>query len=77
MAETISLFPSGAHFPMNLTDFYNQVSRLADTDKTKINVADTKRVLSIAFAELEKMDASEMADTIAKGLAQAKKKRGK
>jgi hypothetical protein len=62
---------------MNLTDFYNQVSRLADTDKTKINVADTKRVLSIAFAELEKMDASEMADTIAKGLAQAKKKRGK
>jgi hypothetical protein len=73
----ISLFPSGAHFTMNLTDFYNQVSRLADTDKTKINVADTKRVLSIAFAELEKMDASELADTLSKGISQAKKKRGK
>jgi hypothetical protein len=62
---------------MNLTDFYNQVSRLADTDKTKINVADSKRVLSIAFAELEKMDASELADTLSKGISQAKKKRGK
>lgn len=59
---------------MKLTDFYNEVSGLVDTDKTKINVAETKRVLAIAFGVLERMDAAEMADTISKGLAQAKKK---
>ncbi|MCA9071023.1 MAG: hypothetical protein KDA84_18980 [Planctomycetaceae bacterium] len=62
---------------MKLTDFYNQVAGLVDTDTTKINVAETKRVLAIAFSLLEQMDATEMADTIAKGLAQAKKKRTK
>ena len=61
---------------MKLNDFYNHVAALVDTDTTKINVAETKRVLSVAFAELEKLDAAELADTIAKGLAQAKKKRG-
>ncbi len=59
---------------MKLTDYYNEVSRLVDTDKTKINVAETKRVLSVSFEVLNKLDAAEMADTIAKGLAQAKKK---
>ncbi len=59
---------------MKLTDYYNEVSRLVDTDKTKINVAETKRVLSVAFEVLNKLDAADMADTIAKGLAQAKKK---
>ena len=62
---------------MKLNDFYNEVARLADTDKTKINVSETKRVLSVAFDLLHKMDAAEMTDTIAKGLAQAKKKSGK
>lgn len=62
---------------MKLTDFYNQVAGLVDTDTTKINVAETKRVLAIAFGVLEQMDAAEMADTIAKGLAQAKKKMAK
>jgi hypothetical protein len=62
---------------MKITDFYNEVSRRVDTATTKINVAETKRVLSEAFIVLEKMDAAELADTIAKGLAQAKKKRGK
>ncbi len=62
---------------MKLTDFYNQVAGLADTDTLKIGVADTKRVLAVAFQVLEEMDATEMADTIAKGLAQAKKKRTK
>ncbi len=60
---------------MKLSDYYNEVSRLVDTSKTKINVAETKRVLSVAFEVLNKLDAADMADTIAKGLAQAKKKK--
>ncbi len=59
---------------MKLTDFYNEVSRVSDTAKTGINVADTKRVLAVAFSVLAKMDAAECADTVAKGLATAKKK---
>jgi len=62
---------------MKLTDFYNEVSRLVDTDKTKINAAETKRVLSVGFDLLSQMDAAEMADTISKGLTSAKKKRSK
>lgn len=62
---------------MKLTDFYNEVSRRTDTAKTKINVAETKRVLSEAFAVMAKMDAAELADTLAKGLATAKKKSAK
>ncbi len=59
---------------MKLPDFYNEVSRHTDTGKTQINVAETKRVLSVAFQVLCKMDSAEAADTIAKGLAVAKKK---
>ncbi len=59
---------------MKITDFYNEVSRRADTEKTKIGAAETKRVLSEAFQVLAKMDAAELADTLAKGLAVAKKK---
>ncbi|TWT29534.1 hypothetical protein [Blastopirellula retiformator] len=62
---------------MKLTDFYNEVSRHTDTAKTAITVADTKRVLSEAFIVLAKMDAAEFADTVSKGVAQAKKKLGK
>ncbi len=62
---------------MKLSDFYNAVSRRVDTSKTQISVAETKRVLSEAFLELSKMDAADMADTISKGLAMAKKKAGK
>ncbi len=60
---------------MKLTDFYNEVTRKTDTSKTQINAAETKRVLSVAFDMLSKMDAAEMSDTIAKGLAVDKKKR--
>ncbi len=60
---------------MTVTEFYNEVARLADTDRTKINVADTKRVLAVGFSVLCKLDAAECADVIAKGLAQAKKKK--
>lgn len=62
---------------MKLTDFYNEVSRRADTDKTAITVADTKRVLSEAFLVLAEMDSSEFADTVSKGVTQAKKKLAK
>lgn len=62
---------------MKLNDFYNEVSRRADTAKTQISVADTKRVLSEAFLVLAKMDAADFADTVSKGVAQAKKKSGK
>ena len=61
---------------MKLTDFYNEVAGRVDTDKTQINVAETKRVLSEAFLVLAAMDAAEMADTISKGLTNAKKKMG-
>jgi len=59
---------------MKLTDFYNNVARSADTDKTAISVADTKRVLSEAFLHLAKLDAADCADTLAKGLVAAQKK---
>ncbi len=59
---------------MKLTDFYNEVSRHVDTGKTQINVAETKRVLATAFELLSKMSADEMADTVSKGLTQAKKR---
>ncbi len=42
---------------MNLNDFYNHVSRLTDTAGSQINVAETKRVLAVAFQELSQMPA--------------------
>lgn len=62
---------------MKLTDFYNEVSRRVDTDKTAISVAETKRVLSEAFLVLAGLDAAESADTISRGLTTAKKKLSK
>ena len=62
---------------MKLTDFYNEVSRRVDTDKTQISVAETKRVLSEAFLVLAAMDAADSVDTVSKGLNQAKKKMAK
>jgi hypothetical protein len=62
---------------MKVTDFYNEVSRRVDTEKTKINVAECKRVLAEAFAVLATMDAAEVLDTVSKGVAGAKKKSGK
>ncbi|MFI4874303.1 MAG: hypothetical protein ACIALR_03165 [Blastopirellula sp. JB062] len=62
---------------MKLTDFYNEVSRRVDTDKTAITAAETKRVLSEAFMLLAGMNAAEAADTIAKGLTTAQKKLAK
>lgn len=62
---------------MKLSDFYNEVANRADTEKTSITVAETKRVLSEAFLVLAAMDAAEFADTISKGVSQAKKKAAK
>ena len=59
---------------MKLSDLYNAVSRRTDTHKTAINVSETKRVLSEAFLVLAELSASEMAETLSKGLAQASKK---
>ena len=59
---------------MTLKEFYDEVSRSSDTAKTKINVADTDRVLSEAFKVLARMNAASCADVIAKGLLKAQKK---
>ncbi|HMP18268.1 MAG TPA: hypothetical protein PKD72_14685 [Gemmatales bacterium] len=59
---------------MKLSEFYDAVSRKADTGKTKINVAETKRVLSEAFKILAKLDNASMLEVIARGLANAAKK---
>ena len=60
---------------MTLTDFYNEVSRRADTDKVKISVAETKRVLSEAFKVLAEQDTATCFDLIAKGISTAAKKK--
>lgn len=59
---------------MTLNDFYDAVARRADTDKTKITAADTRRVLSEAFKVLATLDAAGFAEVVAKGVATAKKK---
>ena len=53
---------------MKLSDLYNEVANRAETEKTSITVAETKRVLSEAFLVLAAMDAAEFADTISKGV---------
>lgn len=60
---------------MKVTDFYNEVAKLADTEGTKINVAATKRVLSVAFTLLSELPTADAMDTIAKALAAAAKKK--
>ena len=59
---------------MNLSQFYDAVSRKVDTDKTQINSAETKRVLSEAFKVLAKMNNATMLEVIARGVAHAAKK---
>jgi hypothetical protein len=58
---------------VTLNDFYNQVSRKVDTKGTKINAAETRRVLAVGFALLSKQKPAVAADIIAKGLAAASK----
>ena len=56
---------------LNLNDIYNQVSRNADTQGVKINVAETRRVLACFFDALEDYQAAEAFDFVAKGLKRA------
>ena len=62
---------------MTLTDFYNEVSRHTDTDKTQIGVSDTKRVLAVAFSVMATMETAVVLDLVAKGVALAAKKKAK
>ncbi len=59
---------------MNVNEFYNEVSRKVDTDKTAIGVAETKRVLSEAFKILAAMPTAEAFDVVAKAISNAAKK---
>lgn len=56
---------------MRVSDFQNEVARRVDTDKTEINVAETKRVLGQAFEVLAELPADEAMDVISKSLAAA------
>ncbi|MGF1579636.1 MAG: hypothetical protein ACFCD0_09760 [Gemmataceae bacterium] len=62
---------------MKISEFYDEVARRADTDKTEINVAITKRVLSEAFIVLAGLETADAIDTVAKGIATAAKKLAK
>lgn len=59
---------------MKLSEFYNEVARKVDTNKTQISVAETKRVLSEAFKVLAKLDSSALLAVVANGVAYAVKK---
>ena len=59
---------------MNVNEFYNEVSRKVDTDKTNIGVAETKRVLSEAFKVLAGLSTAVAFDVVARGIENADKK---
>lgn len=61
---------------MKLTEFYDAVARRADMAKIEVGAADTRRVLSEAFAVLAKMSAQDVLNTVAQGVNKAKAKRG-
>lgn len=58
-----------------LRDFYNRVARRTDTHGTKINVAETYRVLGCYFEELSRLSSVDAAAVQATGLALAAKRR--
>lgn len=57
---------------MKLTEFYNEVSRRADTDGTKISAAETRRVLSEAFGLLSELGQHDCLGILYKGVALAR-----
>lgn len=59
---------------MTISDFYDEVARRADTDKTKIGAAETKRVLSEAFKVLAGMTAADAFEVVGKAMAAAGRK---
>ena len=60
---------------MTLTEFYNEVSKRADTAGLSINAVETKRVLAVFFDLLEDLSPEDAFDLIAKGLKQAGRRR--
>lgn len=60
---------------MTLRDFYAEVASKADTQGTKINAAETNRVLACMFDVLEDKSPAEAFELINKGLAQAARRR--
>ncbi len=56
---------------ISLTEFYNKVTRRADMEGLKINVADTKHVILCFFDVLEGYPAGVAFDLVAKGLKRA------
>lgn len=62
---------------MKVSEFQNEVARRADTDKTAINVAVTKRVLSQAFDVLAELPADVAMDVVSKSLSAAVKRSAK
>ena len=59
---------------MNLNDLYNEVSRRTDTKGTKINVAETKRVLASLFSVLAELCPRQAFSLLSKGLSLARRK---
>ncbi len=62
---------------MTVSEFFNEVARRADTDSTKINVAETRRVLAVAFDVLNELGAAQSHAIVASALAQAQKRAAK
>jgi hypothetical protein len=69
--KSASATSTATQHSVTLNDIYNQVAARADTAGTKINVADTKRVLACFFDVLEDYKPAEAFDFIAKGLKRA------
>lgn len=57
-----------------LSEFYDEVARQVDQETTKINVAETKRVLAMAFHQLALMDGPEAICVIHAGIQKALRK---
>ena len=62
---------------MTLNEFYNEVARHADVETLKINAADTRRVLHVAFGVLGKIDRPSAFHVIGKGIENASKPKKK
>ena len=60
---------------MTLTEFCNEAARKADTKGTKMDAAETQRVLAVLFDVLEEASPHEALDLLSKGLQQAAKRR--
>ena len=49
---------------ISVKEFYDEVSRRADTDTQKINVADVSRVLRVAGDYLKTLSAAQLVDLL-------------